>query len=554
MQKYFWAFIAILTTLFIVIFYNQSQKPDFPPYPFSWFQCEYPRGEVNLCAYLTEPKLADMQKWKAEEKIFSWIITPLRFFIVFVKNIPEQEQFSWRFSPDDKIEIVFYNEKALWLKNGFWWEPGYWFGKKNEFWFHNFFYQGRDKQDTPILYKNFQMFQTWVHIWEEVSTDLFSPEEEVVYGVKPLSWNEMLIPGIFSWERGIFKNDTLVYPLHLWEAGVFLLGAEAWNVYYGIWEYPSDIFSLYYGKNFLTGFKVWRWFAGEFVPYTIKAQSLGGLALYTNVKLWDSRDSGDSSVKQYLRTIAPIIKKQKKLIEDYIAALDDKNYTGAYAMLYQPKFSLQTFINQQEALAIKMQVLHWKIRTEVPLFTLNKGKIWATDSENENYYHIRVYQLQNSGWVALVDYGVQIVDGKLQLQKGWRQSPEAGLTSINFNQKAWLAYNYAYFLKTGRFQEAYQLLQDSKSAFYSFLEKHQGWKNIYVSEYLPEQIKVDSNGEWDQGESGIFTDGFSLIIAYEESGKQKFRRYSWERVWNQIRILEEKAVDFSCTWLCNNPF
>lgn len=44
-------------------------------------------------------------------------------------------------------------------------------------------------------------------------------------------------------------------------------------------------------------------------------------------------------------------------------------------MLYQPKFSLQTFINQQEALAIKMQVLHWKIRTEVPLFTLNKGKI-----------------------------------------------------------------------------------------------------------------------------------------------------------------------------------
>lgn len=548
----FWAVVAIAVTLFLLIFPKQHQKPDFPPYPFSWFQCEYPRGELNLCAQLAEPKLADMQKWGAEEKVFSGIITSLKFFIVPIKNIAEQEQLSWWFSPDDKLEIVFYNEKALRLKRNFWWEPQYWFGKKNNFWFHNFFHQGYDEQDQSLLYKNFQVFQTWVHIREGIFTDLFDPEEEVVYEVEPLSWNAMLIPGIFSWEWGIFKNKTLVHPLHLSEARVFLLGGEAWSLYYGIWEYWSDIFSLYYGGNFLTGFKVWWWFAGEYVPYMIKAQSLGDLALYTHFKLWDSIDSDDSSVRQYLRKITPSIEKQKKLIEDYISALDSKNYTWAYAMLYQPRLSLQAFIDQQEALKLTMQVLDWKFKSEVPLLTLKKGKIWPTDPENENHYHIRVYQLQTSGGVALVDYKIQLIDGKLQVQEGWRQSPEAGLASVDFNKKARLAYNYAYFLKTGRAQEAYKLLKNPKSDFQSFLKKHQGWEEIYVSEYVPEEVKINQDGTWDHGSHDVDSDYFSLIIAYEKGGKQFFRWYSGKQQGEQLQILEERELEFSCTWLCRD--
>ena len=150
-----------------------------------------------------------------------------------------------------------------------------------------------------------------------------------------------------------------------------------------------------------------------------------------------------------------------------------------------------------------------------------------------------------------MDYDIQLIDGKLKLQEGRKQSPEAGLVSADFNKKARFAYNYAYFLKTGRVQEAYKLLNNPKSDFYSFLKKHQGWKNLYVSEYLPEQLKINENGEWEQTDGDIFSDYFSLILSYEEEGKNFFRWYSGKQVGEQIKILEERVVNFSCTWLCN---
>ena len=149
-----------------------------------------------------------------------------------------------------------------------------------------------------------------------------------------------------------------------------------------------------------------------------------------------------------------------------------------------------------------------------------------------------------------MDYKVQVIDGRLQLQEGRKLSPEVSSKSLDCNKKARLAYNYAYFLKTGRFQEAYELLKNPKSDFDSFLKDHQGWEKIYVSEYVPEQISIDKNGEWDQGDYDIESDYVSLIIAYEKGGKQFFRWYSGKQEGEQFKVLEERDVDFSCTWLC----
>ncbi len=149
-----------------------------------------------------------------------------------------------------------------------------------------------------------------------------------------------------------------------------------------------------------------------------------------------------------------------------------------------------------------------------------------------------------------MDYDIQLIDGKLQVQEGWRHSPEFGLASLDFNKKARLAYNYAYFLKTGRAQEAYKLLKNPKSDFQSFLKKHQEWEKIYVSEYVPEEITINQNGEWDHGKHMIDSDYFSLIVAYEKGGKQLFRRYHGKQEGEQMKILEERELNFSCTWLC----
>ena len=151
-----------------------------------------------------------------------------------------------------------------------------------------------------------------------------------------------------------------------------------------------------------------------------------------------------------------------------------------------------------------------------------------------------------------MDYKIQVIDGKLQLQEGRKLSPEVSSKGLDFNKKARLAYNYAYFLKTRRFQEAYELLKNPKSDFQSFLKQHQKWEKILVSEYIPEQISIDKNGEWDQGDYDIESDYVSLIIAYEKGGKQFFRWYSGKQEGEQLKVLEERDVDFSCTWLCND--
>lgn len=548
--SYFWAVVAIAAILFLSIFPKQNQKPDFPPYPFSWFQCEHHSWELNLCTQLTEPTLADMQKWKAEEKLFSGVITPLRFFTVPVRNIAEQEQLSWSFPPDDKLEVAFYDKKALRLKEKFSWKPQYWFGKKNKFWFHNFFHQGRDEQDTPNLYKNFQVFQTGFYVGG--MGNFFDPENEAVYQMQAVNEQSDLIPYAFNGAWILLKNQKPYQYFSFSGELFFPLWAESDELYFVKTNLESKKYELYYGKKFLTGFSPRPSRKDDPPYYYFKKQSNGNLALYTHFEKHFSYSGEEiSDFQPYIDNISPLIHEQKKLIEDYISALDSKNYLEAYAMLYQPRLSLQAFIDQQEALKLTMRVLHWKIRTEVPLLGLHKGKIWPVDPENENHYHIRVYQLQNSGGVALVDYDIQLIDGKLKLQEGRKQFPEAGLVSADFNKKARLAYNYAYFLKTGRVQEAYKLLNNPKSDFYSFLKKHQGWKNLYVSEYLPEQLKINENGEWEQTDGDIFSDYFSLILSYEEEGKNFFRWYSGKQVGEQIKILEERVVNFSCTWLCN---
>lgn len=153
--------------------------------------------------------------------------------------------------------------------------------------------------------------------------------------------------------------------------------------------------------------------------------------------------------------------------------------------------------------------------------------------------------------VSLVDYDIQIFDGKLQLKENWKYSPESALESVDFNKKARLAHNYIYFIKTARFQEAYDLLKNPKSDFSTFVKNHKNRENVFVSEYVPEQVKIDKQGAWEQGNKNIFSDYFSLIISYEENGERHFRRYSGKQIGEQIKILEEREIDFSCTWLCN---
>ncbi|PZM87386.1 MAG: hypothetical protein DLD55_01725, partial [candidate division SR1 bacterium] len=81
---------------------------------------------------------------------------------------------------------------------------------------------------------------------------------------------------------------------------------------------------------------------------------------------------------------------------------------------------------------------------------------------------------------------------------------------------------------------------------------HQGWEKIYISEYVPEEVKINQNGTWEQGNHGIDSDYFSLIIAYEKGGKQFFRWYRGKQQAEQMKILEERELEFSCTWLCRD--